>query len=296
VSFNPFMALLTQGTLSLAGDAPSVLEFGNQSLTADPKTLTLVAERVRAGGRDAAFVEEINALSMADRRDRAEAFYRGLGASSYTAIDVNELYGSLMMDLNLDLAARYDYRDTFDYVTNNGTGEHVFDQGAIFRNAHALTRPGGVMVHVMPFVNYINHGFYSFHPNLYHALALANGYRLLALGMTTRYGDGVIALPRHDDEAALTSFLKDGPVVPLNMLVVDGKVPRRSLPRRWSDQLVARLPGANHKLRLGLHIHRLLVRGRKILAFAVMRKVHDRPFENPIQQRYEADVDAALER
>ncbi len=99
------------------------------------------------------------------------------------------------MDLNKDLEAEYQFHEQFDVVTNNGTGEHVFDQAAVYRNAHKLTRAGGLMVHVMPFVNYVNHGFYSFHPNLYHALAVANGYDVVGLGIATRYGAGVIAIP-----------------------------------------------------------------------------------------------------
>ena len=132
---------------------------------------------------------------MTARGDRVAAYYAGLGARSYTAIDVNDTYGSLVMDLNKDLDAEYQFREQFDLVTNNGTGEHVFDQAAVYRNAHKLTRPGGLMVHVMPFVNYVNHGFYSFHPNLYHALAVANRYDVLGLGIATRDGRGVIAIP-----------------------------------------------------------------------------------------------------
>ena len=287
------MALLTQATLPLAGPSPRVMEFGNQSLTADKETVRLVIERAARDGQDAEGLAAINALDMDARRDRAEAFYRSLGAASYHAIDVNDTYGSLVMDLNLDLAAHYDFRETYDFVTNNGTGEHVFDQGAIFRNLHALTRAGGVMVHVMPFVNYINHGFFSFHPNLYHALAAANGYDLLALGITTRYGDGVIALPQGN---GLDSFLRSGPVVPVRQLVCDAKVPRRNAPRRWLEVALARLPGASEKQRLGFDIHRLLVRGRKLLVFTVQRKTRDAPFVPPIQGRYEDDVAAELDR
>jgi len=35
----------------------------------------------------------------------------------------------------------------FQLVTNNGTGEHVFNQDAIYRNVHQLTVPGGLMLH-----------------------------------------------------------------------------------------------------------------------------------------------------
>ena len=52
-----------------------------------------------------------------------------------------------------------------------------------------------------------------------------------------------------------------------------------------------------NKQRFGLSIHRLLVHGRKILVFAVLRKSSDAQFTVPIQLRYTGDVSATdLER
>jgi len=296
LSFNPVMGLLTQAVVPLCGASPAVLEFGNQSFRVDRPTLDRIIARGATLRQDVAGLTAINALDATARRDRAAAYYACLGARSYTAIDVNDTYGSLVMDLNKDLATEYQFRDQFDLVTNNGTGEHVFDQGAIFRNAHALTRAGGLMVHVMPFVNYVNHGFYSYHPNLYHALAVANRYQVLALGMATRDGNGVVAIPDPAGEA-LATFLVKSQRVDLGTLLTEPKVPRRNAPRRWLELLVARMPGASSKLRFGLYIHRLLVQGRKILVFAVLKKTDGGAFTVPIQLRYSEDVSAeGLER
>jgi len=295
LSFNPVMALLTQASLPLAGGAAAVLEFGNQTLTADDRTLEQVAERVRAAGRDGAAIDALVALGKKGRGDRTAEFYRAIGAASYQAIDVNDTYGSIVMDLNLDLVRHYDFRQIYDYVTNNGTGEHVFDQGAIFRNMHALTRVGGLMVHVMPFVNYINHGFYSFHPNLYHATAVANGYALLAIGVATRDGDGVLSHACEEADA-VPNFLRRGARVPLGLIVSDVKLPSRRMSRRWADVVLAWRPNASAGSRMGLQMHKLLLRGRKLLSFAVMRKTADAEFRIPIQHRYVDDVAADLVR
>lgn len=64
---------------------------------------------------------------------------------------MNDKFGSLVMDLNKDLVAEYNFRETYSLVTNNGTGEHAFNQDGIYRNAHQLTRVGGLMLHAMPF-------------------------------------------------------------------------------------------------------------------------------------------------
>src|SRR5207248_7626298 len=110
------------------------------------------------------------------------------GFSSYDAIDVNTTYGSIPMDLNRDLAEHYQFTQSYDLVTNIGTGEHIFDQRAVFRNVHQLTNVGGVMLHILPFVNWINHGFYNFHPILFVDLAAANDYEIVKLSVANRWG------------------------------------------------------------------------------------------------------------
>jgi hypothetical protein len=62
---------------------------------------------------------------------------------------------------------------------NAGTAEHIFNVGQFFRTAHELTRPGGLMIHVMPFRGWLEHGFYSFNSTFYWDLAAANGYTML---------------------------------------------------------------------------------------------------------------------
>ena len=99
------------------------------------------------------------------------------------------------MDLNRDLRSEYGYDETFDLVTNLGTGEHVFDQRRVFENVHNLTKPGGVMLYMLPFVNWLNHGFYNFHPVLFADLAAANGYGILEIALTAMPRDLVRAEP-----------------------------------------------------------------------------------------------------
>jgi SAM-dependent methyltransferase len=102
---------------------------------------------------------------------------------------VNTKFGSEVMDLNLDLRQRYGYRMRFDLVTNNGTGEHIFNQHAVFKNVHQLCVPGGVMLHILPFIPWVNHGFYNYNPVLFRDLGAANGYETLFLWVGDRWGE-----------------------------------------------------------------------------------------------------------
>ncbi|MBI3918273.1 MAG: hypothetical protein HY322_14855, partial [Betaproteobacteria bacterium] len=80
--------------------------------------------------------------------------------------------------LKLDLNYPVSLGRQFDIMVNGGTAEHVFNVFQFFKSSHEMTRPGGLMVHTMPFRGWVEHGFYSFNPTFYWDLAIANGYAL----------------------------------------------------------------------------------------------------------------------
>ena len=116
-------------------------------------------------------------------------FYKSLGFSRYLAIDVNEKMGAVAMDLNASVQRDYGFSETFDLVTNNGTGEHLFNQAAVFKNCHDLCKVCGVMLHQLPFSGWWNHGFFCIQPVLFVDLARANGYEMLFAGYAGKKGD-----------------------------------------------------------------------------------------------------------
>lgn len=153
--FNPLM----QKVVSAIAPAESVVELGSQTWIG-PKGKT-----------------------------SAEEFYRLMGWKRYQAIDIDGQWGALRLDINeMDQENVLEELGTFDLVTNNGTGEHLFNQDRVFRLAHALCKPGGLMVHVLPWTGWLNHGFFSFHPILFRDLAMANGYEIAALYAGERDG------------------------------------------------------------------------------------------------------------
>jgi len=114
-----------------------------------------------------------------------DQFYAEFGFDSYIAIDVNSKLNAIPMDLNYILKDRNDYHEQFDMVTNNGTGEHIFNQASVFENIHNLTKVGGWMLHVLPFQRQCDHGFFNFQPNLFAAIADQNDYDIGISCITT---------------------------------------------------------------------------------------------------------------
>jgi hypothetical protein len=145
---------------------PSVIELGNQTL----KNTKSRGEIYKDLG-----IEPSTTLTS------TKDFYTSIGFKKYVAIDVNTERDAIAMDLNLDISKAYNYTEQFDLVTNNGTGEHVFNQYTVFKNAHDLCKVGGFMIHVLPFYRWVDHGFFNYNPNLFPCLANQNGYELREL-------------------------------------------------------------------------------------------------------------------
>ena len=217
MTFHPLAAMAVRQI----GEDGSVCELGNQRFTA---------------GGDFTSTEE---------------FYHSLGYG-YTALDVNTNMGARVVDLNKLIRGRhFDLVDKFDLVTNNGTGEHIFNQDAVFENCHDLCKVGGVMLHILPMTPWINHGFYNYNPILFRDLAEANGYEWVFLWLSDRWGNKV-EIPESDFDEAF----------------------REKHPNSLKEAVSAVIGE----------------RGCDCMIAAAFRKKADRPFRRPFQGKYMGDI------
>jgi hypothetical protein len=162
---------------------PSMLELGEGQWFGDVSAETL-SEDIDALVQDEALREELHQRMVAilcgdspyQSWDLAKVFFRAcLNYRKYTAIDFDGTPDARKLDLNYPV----DLGEQFDILVNAGTAEHIFNVGQFFATAHDVTRPGGLMIHVMPFRGWLEHGFYSFNSTFYWDLAAANGYTML---------------------------------------------------------------------------------------------------------------------
>lgn len=285
VAFNNLMIKLVTELRPQLGDAPAAIEFGNQTIRAKGGMLAKARRFLHVNGLpfDAtAFDEVVRRYGAGDLDRLTEFYFRAIGFASYTAIDVNSRHGSLVMDLNENLGTVYDFTEQYDLVTNNGTGEHIFDQGAVFRNAHELTRPGGFMIHCLPCNNYVNHGFFSFSPILFMDLAAVNDYDIVKITVASRTGSeaGYVSptlSPRFD---------LGGPALALADL--QPRVSDRHF-RQYAIGWLRNFLGIRRDkgpFALERALRGLSKRYPKTLIVAVLRKRGVDGFRNPIQGRY----------
>jgi hypothetical protein len=98
----------------------------------------------------------------------------------YECLDIDANFGALTMDLNFDQVPP-DFRNKYGLVSNHGTTEHILNQYNCFKVIHDLAKPGGLMLHALPFTVHLEHGFFNYQPNFFSALARYNSYRTLGI-------------------------------------------------------------------------------------------------------------------
>ncbi len=291
MTFNPLAGMVVASLVRELPPDPVVMELGNQRFTVTDEILGgILRDLDGRPGVDAAALRSWIGLDKDKKMPLTESFYKALGFKSYASIDVNTKYGSLMMDLNKDIRQTYGYAETFDLVTNNGTGEHIFNQYMVFKNIHDLAKPGGLMLHIMPFVNWVNHGFYNFHPLLYADLATSNGYELIKLSFANRWGFEVpVRLEnRRKNKSVPAGKLAKALGLLRRILKKPVTVPPKEI--YMSDSFVEVKPKTSRGP-LALALESLASKDfPNVNVVVVLRKRFSAPFVAPLQGKYVGDV------
>lgn len=104
-------------------------------------------------------------------------FFRMFGFGKVSAVDYSEYEGAdIVFDLNSDLPD--ELNESFDYIINGGTLEHVFDIKKAVINMSKMLKCGGIIMHTSPAVGWVNHGFYSISPTFFQDFYSVNGFEI----------------------------------------------------------------------------------------------------------------------
>jgi hypothetical protein len=153
----------------------SVMELGAQSVWCPRRKL--VQSLFEAFGKPAPAEDMLDRFS--NWKGSGRELYEALGFS-YQCLDLDPSFGSLRFDLNLDSVPQ-EHAGRYDFVTNHGTSEHLINQYNCFKVMHEFCRPGGMMLHAVPFTVHLEHGFFNYQPNFFSALARYNSYETLGI-------------------------------------------------------------------------------------------------------------------
>ena len=159
-------------SVGIADGVHSVLEMGSSPLDCPGH---LVNDLFRAFGRpDGTSWLKSDAVRGATR---SRDLYEALGWTC-TSVDIAGRPGTLKLDLDVDVAPAEE-TNRYDLVTNIGAGAGLLNQQNVFAAAHAFARPGGLMLHVLPFKIPPRGSLFGYQPNFFEALARYNSYRTL---------------------------------------------------------------------------------------------------------------------
>lgn len=181
MAFNSLMQLTIAKLSNNFHEKSKVVEWGNQRFKYNKGT-----------------IDHINSsynLNIPHTIKYVWEYYENFGFDEYVAIDVNTELKAIAMDLNYILVDEYNYAEQFDLVTNNGTGEHIFDQRTVFENMHNLCKVGGIMLNVLPLSPWVNHGFYNYNPVLFRDIVTSNQYEWCAFLVGRNSGEIVYDIP-----------------------------------------------------------------------------------------------------
>lgn len=234
------------------GRRPRICELGDQTIHVCSET----AKAILAFVDKRAAVDP--ALSSLELRRRLEAHLdqqmhvRDVWLAAgfdYVSIDVNEEGGARFVDLNY-WPNEADALGTFDVVTNFGTTEHIANQASAFATVHHLLRPGGIAVHHIPIIHFLNHSLANVTPRFLLLLAAFNDYAVAVARAESHYIDRMVAFHYGTDilflrglrAALLDSTLatlafvvlrkqSDAPFVPPVDVALDSPFARRLLAR-----------------------------------------------------------------
>lgn len=253
MTFNPIAALnVLECRNSILDENPNAIDLGSQTASIN----NIFIRNLINQNKFLTNLQKVNFKNLVNKENfSTKDYFISVGFKEYKSIDINGAYESFQFDLNKDILKTYKFNKTYDLVINNGTGEHVFNQYSLFLNFHNLTKVNGIMLNILPFIDWINHGFYNFNPIFFADLAASNKYDIIKISLANR--DGAELKLEGDNLSILFEQIK---------------------PNRNNSRFEKMIEIAKDKI------------GRNILLVVATRKLTDLSFKIPLQGKYLSDV------
>jgi hypothetical protein len=96
----------------------------------------------------------------------------------YDSIDIAKGYNTTIVDLNTQVLPD-EMAGNYDSVLNFGTSEHILNQMNTFAAMHTATKAGGLMMHSVPSIGFVDHGYFCYTSRFFFDMAGYNEYELV---------------------------------------------------------------------------------------------------------------------
>jgi hypothetical protein len=120
------------------------------------------------------------------------------GYEDHRSIDGHKAPKCYPLDLNHKIDSKMLVELKSELVTNFGTSEHIFNQMSVFSNIHDFCAKDGVMLHAVPILGNVQHGYFNYQPRMFFEMAIANRYEILATYLASDYWPSLIPYSRQN--------------------------------------------------------------------------------------------------
>jgi hypothetical protein len=179
-------AVHTMERYGILGAGRSILDFGSSNLyTATAAEIEAFVNRHNPSPRAdlSSWAAQLAAGSLTDASGSAlnQSFAGQLfeaAGMTYDAVDIADGYKTTIVDLN-SRSLPSNMIGAYDSVVNFGTSEHILNQMNVFAAVHAATKLGGTIMHSVPSVGYVDHGYFTYTSRFFFDLAGYNQYEVV---------------------------------------------------------------------------------------------------------------------
>lgn len=156
-----------QKKLELGSKTLEMLTLGSQDCLITDKQIDHLIEVFGGSQRS---IEQLNTDRKATFKNLMIAFN-----IQVKELDVSDFEGAeIILDLNY---INTKIKRSFDIVFDGGTLEHVFHVPNALKNLTSFVKKGGLIMHLNPANNHVDHGFYSFSPTFYADYYSSSGFK-----------------------------------------------------------------------------------------------------------------------
>ncbi|MDP2801173.1 MAG: hypothetical protein Q8O26_04740 [Phreatobacter sp.] len=160
--------------------AAQIEAFVARYATTIPDNLSELAQRLEAGSKLGPDGQALNHAFIGEMFEAA--------GMTYDAIDIADGYKTTIVDLNFQ-ALPEQFIKSADVVLNFGTSEHILNQANVFKSIHDACKPGGMIMHQLPAIGFVDHAYYCYTGRFFYDLAAYNEYELLDIWFDGNYTD-----------------------------------------------------------------------------------------------------------
>jgi len=160
--------------------ASQIEDFVRRYTANPPGNLPELAQRLEAGSKLGPDGQALNQAFIGEMFEAA--------GMTYDAIDIADGYKTTIVDLNFQSLPE-PFLKSADAVLNFGTSEHILNQANVFKTIHDACKPGGMIMHQLPAIGFVDHAYYCYTGRFFYDLAAYNEYELVDIWFDGNYTD-----------------------------------------------------------------------------------------------------------